>query len=99
MKIGVLARVIKKHYRRSHSWRLTSQAFGMSKVLAYRIANNDFEPKLPATRERLGLDPIRVCPKCNRRIKKNLRLVPWHRLIDLRPDQVLWLLEHREVMS
>jgi len=99
VKIGILARAVQKHYKKSHSWRLTGQAFGMNKALARKIALLGFEPHRPETRERLGLDPIRICPKCHHRIKKNLRLVPWHRLSDLKPDQVLWLLEHREVMS
>lgn len=99
MKIGTLTRLIKKTHRQTHSWKKTAETFGISKALAERIVHAGFEPTFPATRERLGLDPIRVCSKCNRRIKKNLRLVPWHRLSDLRSDQVLWLLEHREVMS
>ena len=56
MKIGNVRRKIREAYRREGNWEKVSRRFGVSKAMAWRIANEPgYEPKDPTIRKKLGL--------------------------------------------
>jgi len=94
MKIGQLARKLKKHHVKSRSWQKTAEAFNMKKATAYRIAISDYDPADPDWRAAHGLDP-RICPNCQRKITRPRAYKP--KPISKQPtSELLWRLENRE---
>ena len=62
--------------------------------LAQMIAEKDYEPKLLATRMRLGLPP--VCPECHQRLPKPPRPARVVRFDPAQMDAVITFLRERE---
>jgi hypothetical protein len=65
MNIRQLARSLRKAHRETRSWLEVSQRFGITKGLAWRIAKQEYQPRSPQIRERLGLGPL-PCRSCHR---------------------------------
>ena len=82
------------------SWKDAAEQCGVvgkdgkpSKGLAHRIANNDYEPIRPETRQRIGLSPI--CPVCKHPFAKTKP--KRHRgLFDLPRKILIEMLENRQ---
>jgi hypothetical protein len=72
--------------------------------MAWKIANQNYDPADPEIRSRLELGP-RPCPTCHRKstVPREDRPAPRHGkfgwMIDLKSDELLSLLEGREVMA
>ncbi len=98
MTLGNLARMLRKSHRETRSWASTGEAFGISKAMAYRIANENYDPAAPQVRARLGLGP-RTCPTCQQRVTVPKQVRTWRRLDDLKPAEVLYLLATRTEMQ
>jgi hypothetical protein len=104
MNIRQLARLLRKDHRITHSWDLTGKNFNISKGMAYHIAKQKHDPADPEIRELLGLGP-RPCPTCHRKatVPSVDRPLPrrgkfgW--MLDVKPDELLSLLDGREVMA
>jgi hypothetical protein len=101
MQDGATARLAEK-LRNSHvltgSWPKASAACSVltpggkpNPGLAQMIAEKDYEPKLLATRTRLGLPPI--CPECHQPLPKPARVVKFD---PAQMDTVIAFLRSRE---
>lgn len=64
-----------------------------------RIATSEGEytPRRLDFRETLGLGSL-PCPTCNHRITHPKIIRTWRHVSDLKPEELLFVLEHREVM-
>lgn len=65
-----------------------------------RIATSEGEytPRRKEYREALGLGSL-PCPSCHRRITHPRIVRPYRHISDLKPEELLYVLEHREVMA
>lgn len=105
-KIGDVRRDLRIAYKRLKSWRLVGQEFGISKAMAFRIVEQQYEPKERDIRLALGLDPIRlapapVCPDCGRvhvskRCTAKKAIKRYESLFDLPVGVLRRMIEERE---
>jgi len=95
MNIDKLGRLLKKSHSKTRSWNKTGAAFHITGGMAYRIANEGYEPVNPVVRIGLGLG-LRVCPKCLRKITVPHK--PLKRIADKTPKELLWCLQNRKEM-
>jgi len=108
--IYTIRRNLKKAYRRlkKHGgWRAVGKAFGISGGMAFRIAEQDYEPRDPSIRARLRLPSlveVPACPVCGQvHIKKGCPQSNANRqtksIADWSIDRLKWALENREEMK
>ena len=64
--LGSVRRKIKKAYKEAQNWRVVAEQFGITVAMAWRIANQDYEPKDPKIRVKLGLSALAPAPVCER---------------------------------
>lgn len=103
--IRVIRRDIKKAYKQLDNWRAVGAQFGIDGAMAWRIVEEDYEPKDPVIRLVLGLPAMGkapVCPHCGqvhttkrctaRRPKRRIR-----DLFDVPVDELRrWIVERKE---
>lgn len=58
------------------------------------IAKGDYFPTDPTLRELLGVGP-KVCETCRQKITRPRKVKLWRRLEDLKPQELLYLLNNR----
>ena len=99
MQLGTLARLLRKTHKKTRSWASAGRAFGISKPMAFRIANNGYDPADPQLRIRLGLPP-RPCPTCHRILPVSgvTQKVHRRRIQDLADAELLEALNNRSEM-
>jgi len=93
-----LARKLKKHHAESHSWQKTADAFPLiTKGMAYRIAEQNYDPAAKALREYYEMGP-RICPKCKRK-ETRPRTVKAKPISRQSTKDLLWSLQNRVVIQ
>ena len=106
--IHTVRREIGRAYTRAEKdkrkWRVVAAQFGLTPAMAWRIVNQEYEPKEPHIRARLelpALAPAPVCPKCGdvhvtkRCTKAGTRVRRWR---DLPTETLRILLDERTEM-
>jgi hypothetical protein len=63
---GDLHRKIKKMRSQGFSWRFIGQTLGISSALAWKIAEQNYEPKNATLRMQLGYPVLALAPVCPR---------------------------------
>ena len=96
MNIHKLSKLLRQSHKKTGSWNVTGKAFHMTGGMAYKIANQGYDPANPILRNALGLG-ARLCPKCKRKITVPNRSAK--RIFDMSPKELLWRLEHRETIK
>ena len=96
MHINTRARLIRKRHAQV-SWAQIALEYDLTKADVERVAAGKYDPADPVKRAKLGLGP-RTCPKCFRKITVPQTVKTWRRLDDLKPRELLFLLEHRMEM-
>ena len=56
--LGTLIYLLREWHRRGSPWQSIADHFGVNKAVVYRIAKDNYEPKDPEIRRRLGLPVI-----------------------------------------
>jgi len=102
MQIRQIRRILKNEYKQTGNWRLVAKEFGISKAMAWRIANTDYDPKDAHIRARLGLPAMRpapVCPRCGRvHVRRSCPDAPRHYrdFLSMPKTLIVQMFENRE---
>lgn len=99
-----VSRAIAKDYRELQNWRKVGEKWGISSGLAYRIANEDYDPKGAKLRCLLGLPALVLAPPCPiHGVVHTRKTCPqprqFHGLLDMPVKLLRWKLEHREEVA
>jgi hypothetical protein len=91
---------LRKAHKRLKSWKLVGQEFEITKAMAFRIAEQNYEPKDVRIRLVLGLAAYAPAPVCPIHKIVHTGHCPRQRqykdLYDMPTELLRWKLEHRE---
>jgi hypothetical protein len=88
-------KLLKRHEIDKLTWRQISDEIGINPSYVFNYAVHGIEPTNPEIRAKLGLK--KICKTCKRQIKDMPKT--YRHLDDLKPSEVLYLLNHREIMN
>lgn len=59
-EIESLAKYLRKSYSEKSNWQAVADEFGVPKIIVWRIAKDEYEPKKNSVRRALGLSEITI---------------------------------------
>ena len=103
MDISKVRANIAKEYDIQRNWRNVADTFHISPAMAWRIVNQDVEPKKIHIRKALGLSCLALAPVCaqcgevhtTKRCIKSAKHRKIKSLFDMKPKELKWAIENR----